>query len=323
MKPIRDRNPTVVGVIGVAVIAVLLLVALQAKNLPVIGGGTTYHARFSEVGGLKKGDDVRMAGVLVGKVDGLALEHRSVTVTFTLTKGADDLRSKTAASIRIKTLLGTMYLALDPAGSGRLASNATIPVDRTTPPYDLVSAFSDLSTTTQQINTDQLAYSMNVLAEATENTPAQFRGAVDGITRLSENLAKRDDQIKTLLTNLSGVAGTLATRNKEIAALFRDGGTLFTALNARRQAVHDLLVGVQSLSEQLHQLVKDTRADLKPTLTHLAGVVGVLEANEKNIDEALTKLPAFYRGITSATGNGPWIDGFLYNLMSMLGVPGL
>lgn len=323
LKPVRDRNPTIVGVVGIAVIALLLLAALQAKNLPVIGGGSTYHARFAEVGGLKKGDDVRMAGVRVGKVDDLDLDGKTVTVTFTLTKDSDQLRSQTAASIRIKTLLGTMYLALEPAGSGSLAKGATIPQQRTTPPYDIVSAFSDLSTTTQQINTDQLAYSMNVLADATENTPEQFRGTVDGITRLSENLAKRDDQINTLLKNLSGVADTLDARNQQIADLFKDGGTLFNALAARRQAVHDLLVGVKDLSNQLHGLVKDTRADLKPTLTHLSSVVDVLKANETNIDAALQKLPSFYAGVNSATGNGPWIDGFIYNLMSMLGVPGL
>jgi phospholipid/cholesterol/gamma-HCH transport system substrate-binding protein len=323
LKPVRDRNPTVVGVVGVVIILVLLLTAVQVKHLPLIGGGTTYHARFTEVGGLKKGDDVRMAGVLVGKVDDLDLNGKTVTVTFTMTKDTDQLRSQTAASIRIKTLLGTMYLALQPSGTGSLAKGATIPEQRTTPPYDIVSAFSDLSTTTQQINTDQLSYAMDVLADATQNTPEQFRGTVDGITRLSENLAKRDDQINKLLKNLAGVADTLDSRNQQIAQLFKDGGTLFTALSARRQAVHDLLVGVQDLSSQLHGLVSDTRADLKPTLTHLSQVVAVLKTNEKNIGAALQKLPSFYAGVNSATGNGPWIDGFLYNLMSMLGVPGL
>jgi phospholipid/cholesterol/gamma-HCH transport system substrate-binding protein len=323
LKPFRDRNPTLVGVVGVALILALLAAALEAKHLPLIGGGSTYYARFSEVGGLKKGDDVRMAGVLVGKVDDLELEGNQVAVRFTLTKDTDQLQSATAASIRIKTLLGTMYLSLDPAGGGRLAKGATIPVQRTTPPYDIVSAFSDLSTATQQIDSTQLAYAMNVLADATAKTPKAFRGTVDGITRLSENLSKRDGQINTLLKNLSGVSDVLDTRNQQIAQLFKDGGTLFTALSARRQAVHDLLVGVQSLSDQLGGLVTDTQAQLKPTLTHLAGVVGVLKSNEKSIDAALKDLPTFYAGVNSATGNGPWIDGFIYNLLSMLGVPGL
>jgi phospholipid/cholesterol/gamma-HCH transport system substrate-binding protein len=310
-------------VIGVVLILAFLAAALQAKHLPLIGGGSTYYAQFSEVGGLKKGDDVRMAGVLVGKVDDLELAGNTVTVKFTLTKDTDQLRSQTAASIRIKTLLGTMYLGLDPAGSGGLAEGATIPEQRTTPPYDIVSAFSDLSTATEQIDSDQLAYAMNVLADATAKTPKAFRGTVDGITRLSENLARRDGQINTLLKNLSGVADVLDSRNQQIAQLFQDGGTLFTALSDRRQAVHDLLVAVQSLSTQLDGLVTDTRAQLKPTLTHLAGVVEVLKSNEKSISSALKDLPSFYAGVNSATGNGPWIDGFIYNLLSMLGVPGL
>ncbi|MBM0125863.1 MCE family protein [Pimelobacter simplex] len=323
MKPVRDRNPTVVGVVGVAILVLALGLALSAKHLPVIGDGATYRAQFTEVGGLKKGDDVRMAGVRVGKVTGLDLDGATVTVSFTMSSSADQLRADTEASIRIKTLLGTMYVALEPKGKGRLDADDTIPTSRTTPPYDVVAAFSDLATTTQQIDTDQLAHAMDVLADASEDTPEGFRGTVDGITRLSQNLVKRDEQIDALLKNLSGVADTLDARKGELARLFRDGGTLFAALTARRDAVHDLLVAVRELSTQLRGLVRDTRATLKPTLTHLDSVLDVLEANEKNIDAALAKLPTFYDGVNSATGNGPWIDGFIYNLMSMLGVPGL
>ncbi|TQK68783.1 phospholipid/cholesterol/gamma-HCH transport system substrate-binding protein [Nocardioides sp. SLBN-35] len=323
MKPVRDRNPTVVGVVGVAILALGLALALSAKHLPVIGDGATYRAQFTEVGGLKKGDDVRMAGVRVGKVTALDLDGATVTVSFTVSDHADQLRADTEASIRIKTLLGTMYVALEPKGAGRLDAGDTIPTSRTTPPYDVVAAFSDLTTTTQQIDTDQLAHAMDVLADASEHTPDGFRGTVDGITRLSQNLVKRDEQIDALLKNLSGVADTLDARKGELARLFRDGGTLFAALTARRQAVHDLLVAVRDLSSQLRGLVRDTNATLKPTLVHLDSVLDVLEANEKSIDTALETLPTFYDGVNSATGNGPWIDGFIYNLMSMLGVPGL
>lgn len=323
MKPIRERNPTVVGVIGVLIIALIVVATTQAGKLPLIGGGTTYYASFTEVGGLAKGDDVRMAGVLIGKVDSLDLDGDRVRVGFTVTKDADQLRSQTAASIRIKTLLGTMYLALSPAGSGPLPKGATIPSSRTTPPYDIVSAFSGLSTTTEKINTGQLAYAMKVLAQVTQKTPAAFRGTVSGITRLSTDLARRDQQLNTLFKNLSGVSGVLDAHDQQIARLFKDGGTLFAAITARRQAVHQLLIQVQSLSNQLRRLVAGTQGDLKPALDQLSGVVRVLQANQKNLNTALLELPTFYSGVTSAAGNGPWIDGFLYNLLSMLGVDGL
>ena len=46
--PFRERNPVIIGAISIAVIAVLLLAAFRAGDLPLIGGGTSYKAAFSE-----------------------------------------------------------------------------------------------------------------------------------------------------------------------------------------------------------------------------------------------------------------------------------
>src|SRR3954452_14683075 len=73
-RPFRDRNPVMIGAISLAVIAALVFVAFNAQSLPLIGGGTVYRAQFSEAAGLKPDDPVRVAGVKVGKVEGLALE---------------------------------------------------------------------------------------------------------------------------------------------------------------------------------------------------------------------------------------------------------
>ncbi len=52
-KPFRERNPVIIGAISLAVIAVMILAAFRAQDLPLIGGGDTYTAAFSEAGGLK------------------------------------------------------------------------------------------------------------------------------------------------------------------------------------------------------------------------------------------------------------------------------
>ena len=73
----------------------------------------------------------------------------------------------------------------------------------------------------------------------------------------------------------------LGDRKDDIVTLMRDGDMLFRALAARRESVHNLLVATSQLSEQLTGLVRDTRADLKPALDHLEGVVDVLNANQR------------------------------------------
>lgn len=312
-KPFRERNPVVIGAISIAVVLLMLLAAFRAQDLPLIGGGDTYTAAFSEAGGLKPEDEVRIAGVRVGKVESIELDGDQVKVTFRV-KTDSKFGTETGAAIKVKTVLGAMYLALEPAGSGQLDEGSEIPVERTSSPFDVVEAFSGLAETAQEIDTDQLAAGLTTLADLSRNTPEEFRSALAGVSALSANIAAKNDRINTLLTNLDRVTTVLSERDQDIIDLMEDSQVLFQALVARRDAVHDLLVATSTLSSELTALVKDTREDLKPALTQLETVVGVLTKNEDNIDNSLRLMAPFYRVFTNTLGTGPWFDTYIQNM---------
>ena len=312
MRPFRERNPVVVGAVSLVALAVLLVGALRADDLPIIGGGDTYQAMFSEAGGLAVDDEVRIAGVRVGKVDDIALVGDQVRVSFKVDEGAE-LGTGTRAAIKVKTILGSMFLALEPAGGGRLDEGATIPAARTSSPFDVVEAFEGLASTSERIDTDQLAQSLTTLADLTRNTPDEFRGALDGLSRLSANIAAKDEQLNTLLVNLERVSTVLDERDEDIIELMRDGDVLFRALVARRDAVHDLLVSTTQLSRELTTLIRQSREDLRPALAHLENVVAVLNKNEDNLDSSLRLMAPFYRVFANTLGTGPWFDTWISN----------
>ena len=115
MTPFREQNQVTVGVIGLTVLGLIMLAAFKAQDLPLIGGGTKYSAQFSEAGGLKPNDEIRVAGVRVGQVRKVELEGTHVRVDFVVDKGVK-LGDQTGAEMKIKTLLGQKYLKLNPAG---------------------------------------------------------------------------------------------------------------------------------------------------------------------------------------------------------------
>ncbi len=313
MKPFRERNTVVIGAASLATIALLLLAAFRAQDLPLIGGGDTYYASFSEAGGLKANDEVRIAGVRVGKVNSIELVGGEVKVGFQI-KTDSSFGEQTEADIRVKTLLGAMYIALEPSGSGQLEEGATIPVERTTSPFDVVDAFSGLAETTAEIDTDQLAASMTTLSDLTRNTPEEFRAALSGLSALSSNIAKRDSEINSLLVNLRRVSTVLNERDDDIIGLMADSDVLFKALVARRDSIHNLLVATSTLSIELTKLVSQSRADLKPALGHLENVLAVLNKNEDNLDNSLRLMEPFYRVFANTLGTGPWFDTYIENL---------
>jgi phospholipid/cholesterol/gamma-HCH transport system substrate-binding protein len=313
MIPFRERNPVIVGAISLAVLAALLLASFRASSLPIIGGGDVYHAAFSEAGGLKANDEVRIAGVRVGKVEEVELAGDHVRVTFRVDQGAE-FGQETLAAIKVKTILGSMFLALEPAGSGQMDEGYEIPVERTSSPYDVVEAFTGLAETSEQIDTDQLAESLTTLADLSRNTPDEFRAALQGVSALSANVAAKNEQIGELLQNLDTVSTVLDERDEDIIALMRDSDVLFRALVQRREAIHTLLVSTSKLSRELTALVRQSRQDLKPALTHLESVVQVLNKNEDNLDNSLRLMAPFYRVFANTLGNGPWFDTYIQNM---------
>ncbi len=311
--PFRERNPVTIGAISIAVIAALMVTAFKAGDLPVVGGGDTYYANFSEAGGLKANDEVRIAGVRVGKVRTIELDGNVVKVGFQVDESAE-FGSETGAAIKVKTILGSMFLALVPAGEGQLEEGKTIPVERTDSPFNVVDVFEGLAERSEAIDTTQLADSLDVMADLTRNTPEEFRAALRGVSALSANVAEKDEELNTLLLNLKKVSGVLGDRKEDIITLMEDGDVLFRALVARRDSVHDLLVATSQLSVQLTGLVKDTRADLKPALDNLETVLDTLNANRENLDASLRLMAPFYRVFANTLGNGPWFDTIIKNI---------
>ncbi|UUW91798.1 MCE family protein [Pimelobacter simplex] len=320
-KPFRERNPVIIGMVSIAVLVLGLVAAFRAQDLPLIGGGDTYYASFSEAGGLKVKDEVRIAGVRVGQVTSMDLDGNSVKVGFKIKSDAA-FGDETRADIKVKTILGSMFLALEPAGSGQLAEGTTIPVERTSSPYDVVDAFTGLAETSADIDTDQLAASLTTLADLTRNTPEDFRKALTGLSALADTVASRDKEIGSLLQNLHRVSTVLDSRDEDIVALMGDADTLFTALLQRKEQIHRLLVSTSTLSTKLTGLIRDSRADLKPALDHLDSVLQVIKKNENNLEDSIATMAPFYRVFASTLGSGPWFDTYIFNLPPVPGTVG-
>ena len=322
MKPFRERNPVPIGAIGIIVLVAVLVAAFNIDKLPIIGGGTTYRAAFTEAGGLKPGDEVRIAGVKVGQVKGVDLEGDHVRVTFEISD-APRLGTQTTAAIKIKTVLGQKYLALAPNGPGTQSPSQEIPVARTTSPYDVVQALSDLTDETQQIDLTQLQKSFDVLSATFQNTPADVKTALQGLSRLSRTVASRDTQLSQLMSRANKVTGVLANRNQALISLMDNADLVLKEVQARRDVIHQLLVNTSALSQQLTGLVRDNQQQIAPALQRLHDVLAVLEKNQANLDRSVQLLAPFVRGFANVLGNGRWFDTYIQNLPPLPGTPGL
>jgi phospholipid/cholesterol/gamma-HCH transport system substrate-binding protein len=314
MIPFRERNKTVIGAVGIATIVALLA---GSFSIDKILGGTEYKAEFTEAAGLKPEDEVRVAGVKVGKVLSVELAGDRVQVEFRA-KGVE-LGDRTRADIRIKTLLGRKLLSLTPDGDGELEAGGVIPLERTTSPFDIAEAFQDLSSSVGEIDDEQLARSFTVLADTFRDTPDEVRASLEGLGRLSRTLASRDQELRALLERSRGVSQVLAERDEDLTAFLADSSLVLQEVARRREAISRLLSTTIELSEQLRALVRENRTDLAPALDRLRDVTEMLQRNQDNLDAGLVRLAPFVRLFANNLGNGRWFDTLVTNLLTPVG----
>ncbi len=314
MKPFRARNPITIAVVGLVVIVLFVIAALDSDNLPIIGGGTTFTANVREAAGLQSGDSVRIAGVKVGKVTDVGLEGDHVRVKFKVKDAFVGDRSQ--AAIKIQTVLGQKYLDVESRGNTALDPSQALNEDLAQSVYfDVQQAFNGLSDHVKKIDTRQLAKSFQVLSQTFANTPANVRSALSGLSRLSNTISSRDDQISKLLVNTSEVSKTLSDRDGEIQKLLGDGSLLLSEIQQRKQAINALLSGTQTLAQQVSGLVDDNQAQLKPVLDELNQLTTMLKNNQSSLAAGIAKMAPFVRVFSNTLGNGHWFDSYVCGLL--------
>jgi len=313
----RHSNASILR-LGSVSLAVLLLVMAAAFNLQKFPGfrGTGYHAEFTDASGLSRGDMVQIAGVRVGRVDSLTIHGDHVTVNFDV-HGAK-FGERTKASVEVLNLLGSKFLNLTPDGSGTMKGGSTIPLSRTHASYDIVSTLSELTTTTEKLNTTKLAEALNTLSGTIDAAAPQVHESFTGISRLSQTIAERDDDLAALLKHADSVTKLLANRKGDLITLMKQGDQVFVELRDRKQAIHALLVNARRLSVALNGIVKDNEKQIGPVLADLTKVTTLLKKREAALQKTIHNLGPYASILINVIGTGPWFDAYVPNLVGLV-----
>lgn len=307
MKPMNERDPFKIGLVAIAIVGLIgaAVVALSVANF----GTKSYTAVLEHTGGLRSGEDVQVHGVSKGKVTGIELEDDNVVVSFVL-DGDIDLGSRTEATVKVATLLGTHYLEVDPLGTGDLAGDR-IPLERTAVPYNLQDVLESGAGALDELDPELLAQALSEMAGTLGATQDEIRPALEGVARLSDVIATRSDQAGELLVAARSVTDQLAESSDDIVTIMRQTNLVVAEVTARREAIHRLLVETTELSRALQSIVESTKGKLQPALRDLNDVITFFNQQDAKLQRALDVMAPAVRYVANATGNGPWADLFV------------
>jgi phospholipid/cholesterol/gamma-HCH transport system substrate-binding protein len=311
-KTFSERNPFVIGAIGIVVALTAGWLSLNYDKLPLLHQVTEYSAYFAEAGGLAPGNPVQVSGLRVGEVSAVELAGPQVLVKFKVEDGIR-LGDRTEAAIKVRTLLGTKLLEISSRGGGRL--HEAIPLERTTSPYELTDALGDLSTTVSGLNTDQLSRSLQVLSDTFANTPPDLRAAVRGVARFSETLNNRDAQLRTLLENADKATTVLAERSNQVVGLVHNTDALLVQLRSQSSALDQISNNISALARQFKAFIAENRETLKPALDKLNSVLTIVDNRKERIQAAIKGLNAYALSLGESVSAGPFFKTYLANLI--------
>ncbi len=306
MKRFRERNRATTGLVGIVVVTVLIVGALQFPKLPLIHNNATYQADFSNAGGLASGDIVTVDGVQIGSITAMTLEGDMVQVTFTAASGTR-LGSTSSAAAEVLSPVGTEYMQVTPSGSGSI--RGPIPVSRTSVPYNLVTALSGLGSEIQHYNIPQLENALNVGSQDLNGTEvSQTTSAFRGLAAISRVIGNEGNSLATIVTQGAALSKVLSQRSHQLFDLFGQSDLVLSVLQQRRAAIDQLLGATSTLSAQITSILSVNRPALTTLLQDLQSVSAVLAKDSNDFGQAIPVLAAFSRYSANATGSGAFVD---------------
>ncbi|NNH75365.1 MCE family protein [Nocardia uniformis] len=316
---------TLTKLIVFVIVTVLATGVLALTIANYTGGGTEFKARFTDVTSVNPGDEVRIAGVRVGKVTEVAIvDKRLAEVRFEL-NDRDWLPASTTASIKYRNLVGQRYIALE-QGAGqqgrKITKGATIPLERTKPALNLTELFNGFRPLFQTLTPDDVNKLSYEIIQVFQGEAGTIRNLVSSTASLTNKIADKDAVIGEVVRNLNAVLDAINSRDGQLDQLIVNTEALISGLNSERGTIGQAVSSLGDLASATADLLVPTRPNLQGSIAGLNQLTGTLNERRGEVDEGLTNLPIKMEKLGRAASYGSWFQFYLCGIDLVVG-PGI
>lgn len=277
------------------------------------GEKADYQAQFADVSGLQVGDQVRVAGVSVGRVTDITVqEDATVLVGFDVDTGLR-LSKATSATVRYRNLIGDRILELDrgAATAAPLAAGSTIALARTAPAVDLDALLNGFKPLFAGLDPAQVNQLSGQLVEVLQGQNSAVEHLVSSVGSFTSTLGDRSGLITQVVTNLNAVLGQVADRKDGLGQLVTQLSDLVDGLNRQDTQVLDAAGQIDRMARSGADLLARSRRDLTPTLEGLRATARGLDQHSSALQALLAQWPKHYAKIQDTASYGAFFNFFL------------
>jgi phospholipid/cholesterol/gamma-HCH transport system substrate-binding protein len=290
------------------------------------GARTSYSATFTDASGLLPGDDVRIAGVVVGSVDKVAIVDRRLAKVDFSVDATQPVPVSATAAILYKNLIGQRFLSLG-QGTGltgaMLKAGDTIPVAHTRPPLNLTTLFNGFQPLFAALDPQQVNSLSMEIVQVLQGEGGTVEALLASTSSLTNAIADRDQVIGQVVDNLNLVLQTINARDDQLSDLVTSLRQLVSGLAADRQPIGQAISSIGDLTQVTAGFLSDARPDLRSDIGALGDLSNQLDAGGPTIEKYLRTAPGKLSTIARAASYGSWFQFYLCSVDGRIGVGNL
>lgn len=317
MKVIRRHPWEVAGLIAFALVSLLMtMVVANTLARRDSGNADSYSALFSDASGIRVGDDVRIAGVRVGRVESRELSKSGYAkVGFTISAD-QQVRSDTVARVSYLNLLGQRYLALEagPEAGTALPAGAQLGLNQTRPALDLTELFNAFKPMFEALDPKDVNLIANELVQTLQGQGPQFGHLMEQTAELTEHLAGRDEVITRVIDNLTKVMAATSEHRSELRNVIHGLDGLVADLADDRGDIDKAVVAMDRMATSMDGLIDESTTSLSVALERFAELGKTLVANNDVLATTLRDTPLLLDGFNRALSHGSWLNTYVCTL---------
>ena len=309
----RYRRPVISFAVFMATAVAMTWMVFATLQREVAGPTNTYSAIFTDVSGMAPGDDVRVAGVRVGRVDKIDLAGTLAKVTFRVQRN-QVLYTNTIASVTYQNIIGQRYLGLSqgPAGDQTPLPNlGQIPKERTNPSLDLSYVLNGFEPLFTQLDANQVDNLANAIIEALQGDSGSILVLTTQASALAETLAGPDQVLGDLIANLNQLTSSLAAQNTNLQTMIREARGAMAELANRRETLVSSVGSINSTAGRLATVVNNITPDLQEFVGRQPGFLDYgLHDGRQRFAYMAADLPFLIKGLARITQEGSYMNAY-------------
>ncbi|MGP4019605.1 MCE family protein [Saccharopolyspora sp. 5N708] len=283
----------------------------------------SYRARFADASGLDVGDDVRMAGVKVGRVTELeVVDGRYALVHFDI-DAQRRLPRDASATVKYRNLAGQRYLALDAPlrdPVDLLPPDGEIPLERTHPALNLTALFNGFKPLFQALSPQDVNQLSAEIVQVLQGEAGTVDSLLAHTASLTSTLARKDEVIGQVIDNLNVVLGTVNARGPQLGELITALQQLTSGFAEQRQPVGEAIASLGELTHTTAGLLEQARPPLQSSIAELNRVTSILNAEQPKLEHDLQTVPERLNALTRTVSYGSWFNFYLCRISGTVGI---